>query len=181
RFASRRPGHQPATAMAGTMRALAANVVKGAKDGFERRLQLNGVADEDDIANGTSLDCNENGIPDECENLADMDGDGKVDVDDLLFLLGEWGREDSPADLNCDGIVDTADLLYLLGAWPPFVPCPWDFNGDGVVDDLDVQIVVDHWGDCPDPPEECPWDLNEDGAVDFQDVSIVEDHFGNCP
>lgn len=43
RFASRRPGHQPATAMAGTMRALAANVVKGAKEGFERRLQLVGV------------------------------------------------------------------------------------------------------------------------------------------
>lgn len=43
RFASRRPGHQPATAMAGTMRALAANVVKGAKEGFERRLRLVGV------------------------------------------------------------------------------------------------------------------------------------------
>ena len=141
----------------------------------------NGVDDAQDIANGTSLDCNENGIPDECENLADFDGDGKVDVDDLLFLLGAWGDEGGIADLNCDGIVDVADLLYLLGAWPPILPCPWDFNGDDVVDELDVQIVYDHWGDCPEPPEECPWDLNGDGLVDFQDVHAVELHFGPCP
>jgi hypothetical protein len=114
---------------------------------------VNGVADDEDIADGTSLDCNENGIPDECEDLADFDEDGRVDVDDLLFLLAEWGEEESIADLNCDGIVDTADLLYLLAAWPPPVPCPWDFNDDGVVDEQDVQIVLDHWGDCPDPPD----------------------------
>jgi hypothetical protein len=141
----------------------------------------NGVPDDEDIANGTSLDCNENGNPDECENLADFDEDGKVDVGDLLLLLGEWGKEESIADLNCDGIVDDADLNYLLGAWPPLLPCPWDLNGDHVVDELDVDIVWEHWGDCPDPPEECPWDLSGDGDVDFEDVAIVEAHFGDCP
>jgi len=141
----------------------------------------NGIDDGQDIQDGTSLDCNENGIPDECENLADLDGDGKVDVDDLLFLLAAWGDEGGPADLNCDGIVNTSDLLYLLAAWPPDLPCPWDFNNDGVVDELDTDIVFEHWGDCPEPPEECPWDLSGDGIVDFQDVSIVQAHFGPCP
>jgi uncharacterized membrane protein len=47
----------------------------------------------------------------------DIDGDCDVDVADLLFLLGEWGKTDSLADINGDGIVNVADLLILLGDW----------------------------------------------------------------
>lgn len=42
KFAAR-GGERAATAMAGTMRALVANMVKGVSDGFERRLELQGV------------------------------------------------------------------------------------------------------------------------------------------
>jgi len=53
---------------------------------------------------------------------ADINGDGVVDVLDLLQLLGEWGPcppppADCPADVNSDGTVDVLDLLVLLGAW----------------------------------------------------------------
>jgi hypothetical protein len=48
---------------------------------------------------------------------ADLDGDGTVDVSDLLALLAAWGEIGVPADLNGDGVVEVSDLLLLLGAW----------------------------------------------------------------
>jgi hypothetical protein len=51
----------------------------------------------------------------------DLDGDGDVDVFDLLALLGVWGpcpdASDCPADLDGSGAVDVFDLLILLGNW----------------------------------------------------------------
>jgi hypothetical protein len=46
---------------------------------------------------------------------ADLDGNGVVDVTDLLLLLGAWGTPD--ADITGDGITAVEDLLALLGAW----------------------------------------------------------------
>ncbi|MDY7109224.1 MAG: S8 family serine peptidase [Planctomycetota bacterium] len=83
----------------------------------------NGAFDDEDIDNGTSEDVNDNGIPDECECLADCADppDGVVNTEDLLALLGDWGQSGTPRDINFDGIVNTSDLLILLGAWGP---CP---------------------------------------------------------
>ncbi len=51
-------------------------------------------------------------------NPADLNGDGVVDVSDLLILLGSWGAcPGCDADLNSDGVVDVSDLLILLGSW----------------------------------------------------------------
>lgn len=67
----------------------------------------------------------------------DLNGDGFVDVQDLLILLGAWGQCPAsaptpprgtppppppgstacPADINLDGTVDVQDLLILLGNW----------------------------------------------------------------
>jgi probable HAF family extracellular repeat protein len=47
----------------------------------------------------------------------DITGDCDVNVADLLFLLGDWGKANSPADINDDGIVDFWDLLALLRDW----------------------------------------------------------------
>ena len=81
----------------------------------------NGVPDADDIARGRSDDVNGNGVPDECETLGDLDGDGDVDATDLILLLGAWGAcgdcEDCPADLDGDCAVGTGDLIVLLGNW----------------------------------------------------------------
>jgi hypothetical protein len=50
-----------------------------------------------------------------CEE--DFDGDGPVGVNDLLFVVGEWGLTDSEADLDGSGSVDTPDLLAVIAAW----------------------------------------------------------------
>jgi len=81
----------------------------------------NQVADGCDIDAGTSQDVNGNGVPDECECVADVSGDGMVNVTDLLALLAAWGTSGGVEDLNGDGVVNVTDLLILLGAWGP---CP---------------------------------------------------------
>jgi hypothetical protein len=52
----------------------------------------------------------------------DLNGDGVVDVADLLALLGHWGPcpsppAECPADLDDDGSVAVEDLLVLLANW----------------------------------------------------------------
>lgn len=48
----------------------------------------------------------------------DFNGDGLVNVSDLLIMLSEWGDcATCQADLNGDGTVDVLDLLQLLHAW----------------------------------------------------------------
>ncbi len=93
----------------------------------------NGVLDLDDIANGTSQDANDNGIPDECEQVltpGDLDCDGDVDFDDIdpfvLALSGQVAYE--AAHPNCywlngdtdgDGDVDFDDIngfVQLIGS-----------------------------------------------------------------
>lgn len=52
----------------------------------------------------------------------DADGNGQVDVTDLLGLLGAWGTSNPDYDIapaGGDGIVNVADLLALLAAWGP--------------------------------------------------------------
>lgn len=52
--------------------------------------------------------------------LGDLNGDGVVNVADMLILLAAWGPCDAshcPADLNDDGVVNAADLLVLLSNW----------------------------------------------------------------
>ncbi len=48
---------------------------------------------------------------------ADVDGDGVVNVSDVLTLISSWGSNDMDADVNADGIVDVADLLIVIDAW----------------------------------------------------------------
>ena len=70
---------------------------------------------------GTSEDLNDNGIPDECEEPGDLNGDGVINTSDLLILLGSWGPcndcDNCVADLDGDCIVNTSDLLILFGNW----------------------------------------------------------------
>ncbi len=54
--------------------------------------------------------------------LGDLNGDGTVDVLDLLELLGSWGPcpnppLECPADLDANGTVDVLDLLIILAHW----------------------------------------------------------------
>jgi hypothetical protein len=66
-----------------------------------------------DYGNGTSHDfCLESGV--DC--LADLDGNGFVDVGDLLLLLADFGCQTTcTADIDGDGQVGVTDVLALLG------------------------------------------------------------------
>ena len=54
---------------------------------------------------------------------SDFDDDGKVNISDLLDVLGTWGTIPAPCpptlktDLNGDCKVEVTDLLALLGNW----------------------------------------------------------------
>ncbi len=62
----------------------------------------------------------------------------------IAWLLPE--APDIPEDINGDGVVDVLDLLLLLGAWGDCPDCPEDINGDGVVDVLDLLLLLAAWG-----------------------------------
>jgi hypothetical protein len=46
------------------------------------------------------------------------------------------------ADVNGDGTVDVQDLVAVIMAWGPCTGCPEDGNGDGQVDVLDLVEVI---------------------------------------
>lgn len=53
-----------------------------------------------------------------CVCPGDLNGDGVVNVNDLLVMLSAWGpNAGHPADLNGDGNVNVTDLLQLLTVW----------------------------------------------------------------
>ena len=50
---------------------------------------------------------------------SDINGDGFVNVNDLLTIIDQWGLANSPADINDDGIVNVSDLLMVVSNWGP--------------------------------------------------------------
>ena len=53
-----------------------------------------------DEGGGTSGDWNGDGIPDECQSLADIDDDGEVTVLDLVLVISNWGQIGDPGILG---------------------------------------------------------------------------------
>ncbi|MBN1511116.1 MAG: hypothetical protein JXB13_03810 [Phycisphaerae bacterium] len=66
----------------------------------------NGVVDSVDLADGTSEDCTDNGIPDECE--LDCDGNGLADVCEINL--------DPGLDLNGNGHLDVCEPVHYVNA-----------------------------------------------------------------
>ncbi len=147
-------------------------------DDFEERCRprddedLDGVCDEDDACPGfiDSLDSDEDGIPDGCDECPDdpdddSDGDGSCDSDDIC------AEGDDTVDRDGDGQPDACD------------PCPDDdpddSDDDGVCDSVDQcpngSDVEDRDGDGePDGCDACPWDAPDDsdgdGSCDSDDL-----------
>jgi hypothetical protein len=70
-------------------------------------------------------------------------------IDNLQVEEFGCGGEPCPGDMNGDGVVNVSDLLILLGAWGPCSGCDEDLNGDGVVNVSDLLILLGAWGGCP--------------------------------
>ena len=64
----------------------------------------------------------------------------------ILSWLGDTGTT-CAADCNGDGFVDVVDILSIIDAWGSNSGC--DTNGDGVTNVIDLLEVVGSWGACP--------------------------------
>lgn len=95
----------------------------------------NQIDDADDIAAGASIDCDDNGTPDECQ--ADSDQDGVIDPCDM------FPGQDDRLDTDGDGTVDAAD------------GCPTDAGktapGTCGCGQPDTDSDADGLADCNDP------------------------------
>ncbi len=104
----------------------------------------NGIEDPDDIAGGTSLDCNTNMIPDECEY--DCNATGIPDNCDIANETSEDCNENSIPDeceFDCNGttIPDDCDLANQTSE---------DCNSNGVPDECDLANNDCNFDEIPD-------------------------------
>ena len=84
---------------------------------FAECIGLGGVYQGDNTTCDGGVTCTIFG-PGDCRE--DFNADGRVDIDDLLAILGDWGscpKEACPCDLNRDETVDVNDLLRVVSAW----------------------------------------------------------------
>ena len=75
-------------------------------------------------------DCNENGIPDDCELCGDLNGDAEVDYDDYVIFLDAFGGEadgDPAEDWCCD--YDDSGAVGM-GDYAAWLECYRDYIGD---------------------------------------------------
>ena len=56
------------------------------------------------------------------------------------------GDPPCPADCNGDGVVNVIDLLAVIEGWGTSSGC--DINGDGMIDIIDLLEIVGNWGPC---------------------------------
>jgi len=150
---------------------------------FRDDCNANCVADGTDIAAATSLDCNANGIPDECEPdrntngiqdecEADCNGNEIPDIDDIAAGTSQDCNGDSvpdgcdiidgtSTDCNTNNVPDECDLAAGTSN---------DCNGNLVSDACDV--VDGTSADCSGDgiPDECDSDCNGNGFPDSCDI-----------
>jgi hypothetical protein len=96
----------------------------------------NGVPDDCDIlpddpdGNGeVSRDCDENGVPDECQLCGDLDGDEDVDADDYNEFLYAFGSVDGGARYNPCADYDDSGAVGMTD-YQTWLLCYRDFRGD---------------------------------------------------
>ena len=49
----------------------------------------------------------------------DVDGNGSVNVNDILSVIAVYGSDDGSGDANGDGTVDISDILLIISNWGP--------------------------------------------------------------
>jgi ligand-binding sensor domain-containing protein len=80
-----------------------------------------------------------------------FDADGDLWVSTLSEGVTEvvLHQQNSPGDTNGDGSVNVDDLLVVINGWgvcsAPPATCQGDLNGNGIVDVDDLLMVIDNW------------------------------------
>jgi serralysin len=129
----------------------------------------NGIPDPQDILDGTSEDCNDNLIPDECEvDCNENDIPDECDITDGTSedCSGNGIPDECEPDCNNNGIADSCDI---------FDGTSEDCNGDGIPDECQL---IDN--DCNNNgiPDDCETDCNANGIPD--DCDIVSGTSQDC-
>jgi hypothetical protein len=132
----------------------------------------NGIPDECDVDSGFSEDCDHNDVPDECE--PDADADGVIDACDNCPLIANPGQEDA----DHDGLGDACDACPLDplndidgdGVCGNVDNCPFVFNPSQ--EDGDADSVGDACDNCPTVPNPGQEDIDNDAVGNVCD---------NCP
>ena len=70
----------------------------------------------DSYGNGQLLIGGQNCVPD-VPCLGDVNGDLKINVEDLLAVVDHWGEASILYDVDDSGIVDSADILLIISNW----------------------------------------------------------------
>ncbi len=105
--------------------------------------------------------CEEEHDPfDESNKKFDINGDGRVDSEDL-----ESG--DALRDLNGDGVVDERDRELLENVIEA------DIDGNGRIDRGDVTLLAKDFGESGKAPGELVGDIDRDGDVDDEDIEYL--------
>jgi len=91
--------------------------------------------------------------------VVDFNGDGKVDTDDLLMLIENWGTSETLCDIG---------------------PMPW---GDGTVDREDVEVLMSYWGqDIYDPTLIAHYKLDEtEGDIAYDSAGELDGMLNGGP
>ncbi len=143
----------------------------------------NGVGDDEDILTGTSGDCNDNLIPDECE--PECTGNSIPDECDLASgtsqdCSGNGVPDECEPDCNGNGSADDCDVVngtsddcnesHVPDECEPPQP---DCNANGVADGCDVRDHTSEDCDGDLVPDECElaFDCNENGTADGCDIA----------
>ncbi len=133
-------------------------------------------------------------------NGGDNDNDSDVDINDVTWLLFQFGSPvvTNPtcipwtaalrdADYSNDGAVTSLDYTFITNNWLDFSTCPCAaLSGGGGSEPAsdEVEPMLSDTFRTARPADELPADvadrvdLNRDGVVDFHDVKIFEDRNG---
>ncbi len=112
--------------------------------------------------------------------VVDFNGDGTVDIKDLLRLIESWGINDPLCDIGPtafgDGMVDEADLEVLMSHWGQEVEdssliAHWRF--DEIEGMIAADIAGDHDGTVIGVPAWQPTGGKVDGALEFNGTTFV--------
>ena len=82
---------------------------------------------------------------------SDLNESSRVEaaIDNVHMELIDCSAQPCPGDIDGDGTVDTNEILAVLGAWGPCDGCPEDVTGDGHVGVDDLLLLVGSFGPCP--------------------------------
>jgi len=133
---------------------------------YQDDCNTNGVIDSVDLDVGTSADCNDNGVPDECEPPSDCNTNAVQDICDIaLGTSGDCDTNGVPDECepgcNDNGVPDACDIA---------VGTSMDCNTNAIPDECDIAegTSLDCTGN--GVPDECEPDCNTNGVADSCDI-----------